>query len=172
MPQKRIKKIIILIPYNGYSEDELASLLSVFKKNFEVKVASFALGYAQGDKGGSCRVDLLIDEVSPKDADAFVFVNGPGVQEFSYNFMVANLVKEAYNAGKILGAISSAPFIFALCGILSHKKVTGDDKIAWIVKDGGGYFTGLGVEKDGNIITAISAFYATGLAKEIALALK
>ena len=171
MIRGRIKKIIIIVPYNGYSEEEVSSLLEVFKNKFDIKIASSALGYAKGEKGGSLKIDLLIDEVSSKDADAFVFVNGPGFQEFSYNFMIANLIKEVYESGKILGAISSAPFIFALCGILAHKKATGSEDIAWIIKDGGGYFTGLDIERDGNVFTAISAIYAKKLAKEIVLAL-
>lgn len=169
---KVAKKIVLIIPFENYDEEELEACLKVFKDNFEVKIASLGLGYAKGNRGGSCKVDKLVDELSLNEADAFVFINGEGSSQFNYNFMIAHFVKEAFAAGKILGAISRAPFIFALCGILAHKRVTGLPEIAWVVKEGGGYFTGLDVEKDGNIITALSSQAALKFAKEIALALK
>lgn len=169
---KFTKKIILIIPFESYDEDELEACLNVFGKNFEIKIASSNLGYAKGHKGGSCKVDKLVDELSLKEADAFIFINGEGSWEFNYNFMVAHFVKEAFLAGKILGAISRASFIFALVGILAHKKATGLPEVASFIKDGGGYFTGLDVEKDGNIITAFSPQSALKFAKEIALCLK
>lgn len=165
------KKIVMVIGYEGFRDEELNVPLNIFKKyGADVKVASSAIGTAKGKLGIKVKTDILYTDINAKDFDAVVFVGGPGGFQYLDDPKAHRIAQDTVAEGKVLGAICMAATILSKAGVLNGKKVTvfpADEDIQ-IVKEGGAQYTAAGVEKDGLIVTANGPENAKGFAEEIA----
>ena len=102
---------------------------------------------------------------------AVVFVGGSGAQKYYSNERALTIAREAYEKGKVLGAICIAPGILAKAGVLKGKNATiwdsGSGEFVKILEENGAIYTGMNVEIDGNIITANGPHAAQGFAEAI-----
>ncbi len=73
-------------------------------------------------------IDIPIEAINIDRYDAVVFIGGPGALSCLDNQQSYALLKKAYNARKIIGAICIAPRILAKAGILRGKRATGWDE--------------------------------------------
>lgn len=151
-----MKKILFVIAYNDFKDEEYFIPKEIFENNgFSVTTASNAKGIALGVSGGEVEVNHLISEVNINDFDALVFSGGPGCLSNLDNNISYNLIKKA----KIVGAICMSPVILAKAGILKNKKATVwssnmDKSPIKILSENGAIFEDKDVVVDGNIVTA------------------
>jgi protease I len=168
-----MKKAVMILAHDGFRDEEFLEPAQILEKSgIEVKVASSKLGIAKGKLGAKIKPDMLLSEVNIKDYDAIIFVGGPGASEYWEDATAHKLAQDAFNSGKVVGAICIAPVTLAKAGILKGKKATvwsseGEQLIA-----SGADYTGKPVEKDGNIITAAGPFAAKDFGEEMVKALK
>jgi protease I len=149
------KTIIMVIAHAGFRDEEYEQPAALFRNaGFRVITASSALTPAISKFGKIVPVDVLVSALSAKDADAIVFVGGPGAREY-FDLPVAHqLAADFLNSGKLLTAICIAPTILARAGLLCDKKATiFPDGIADLQNGGAQYQKEL-VVRDGAIITA------------------
>ncbi|MEM2638356.1 MAG: DJ-1/PfpI family protein, partial [Candidatus Hadarchaeales archaeon] len=80
-----------------------------------------------------------------------------------------SIAKEAFSAGKVVGAICIAPVILANAGILKGRRATvWDGDFVKMLEAGGAKYTGKNVEVDGKIVTANGPHAAREFGKKIA----
>lgn len=149
------KKILMIIAQQDFRDEEYEVPKGIFEKaGFEVITVAEKKGIAKGKLGAEAKVDFSFNEVNIRDYEAIVFVGGPGATVYFEHEQILNLVKEAEEEGKVIGAICIAPSILANAGILKGKKATAFVTEEDILRRNGAIFTAAPVEIDGKIITA------------------
>jgi len=167
------KKALFVIAPENFRDEEFAIPKEILENSgVEVTVASKEKGIAKGMLGMEVEVDKVVYELNPKDFDIIVFVGGTGAATYFNDEKILNFVKEAYEEGKIIGAICIAPSILANAGILEGKKATAWPSERDNIESKGGIYTGSGVEVDGNVITANGPKSAEEFGRKILEALR
>lgn len=154
------KKVLVVVAFNDYQDLELKGTKKVLRAaGAKLETASSSLGTARGKLRGETKVNVLINEVAVTDYQAIVFIGGPGTVEYINSEDAHRVVKEAAQAGKVLGAICMAPQVLAKAGALSGKKATvwtsdTDQSGVEILQAGGAEYTNQSVVTDGQVVTA------------------
>ncbi len=169
-------KIAMIIAPEGFRDEEFFVPYNHFlEKGYHVDVFSTKTGIAHGMLGGTFDVKHSVDELDIHNYDALVFAGGTGTPIVRSNTRVLDVVKEAYNLHKVIGAICWSPTVLAKSGILEGKNVTvwfGNDPeynmtTAEVLEKYGAHYVNEPVVVDGNIITANGPKHA----KEFAIAI-
>ncbi|MBZ0190500.1 hypothetical protein KsCSTR_43540 [Candidatus Kuenenia stuttgartiensis] len=149
------KKVVIIIAKNNFRDEELLEPKAILEKNgAAVTIASSSLKESKGMLGAKVSPDILFTDIAVGDYDAVIFVGGTGSSEYWDNPTAHTIAKEANKVNKIVGAICIAPVTLAKAGLLKGKKATTYSSTVNDIKSEGANYTGEGVERDGNIITA------------------
>jgi protease I len=166
------KKVVMIIAPENFRDEELLEPKAVLtEKGAEVKVACASLETARGMLGAEVKPDMLINDIKPEDWDAIILIGGTGASVYWEDFSIHSMLDEAVKQNKIVGAICIAPVTLANAGILSGKKATVYQSEAQKLKDKGAEYTGEGIQRDGNIITASGPPAAKEFGNAIAQAL-
>ncbi|WP_347273563.1 DJ-1/PfpI family protein [Candidatus Kuenenia sp.] len=167
------KKVVMIIAKNNFRDEELLEPKAILEKNgAAVTIASSSLKESTGMLGAKVSPDILFTEIAVGDYDAVIFVGGTGSSEYWDNPTAHTIAKEASKANKIVGAICIAPVTLAKAGLLKGKKATTYSSTVNDIKSEGANYTGEGVEKDGNIITADGPVSAKKFGEAIVKALQ
>lgn len=167
------KSILMVIAPENFRDEELLEPKDVFENaGALVTIASKGTDSAKGSYGALVTVDLDIKEVNAEDYDAVVFIGGSGSSVYFEDETAQNLAKEAYEMGKVVGAICIAPSILANAGLLEGKRATSFPSEEKNLAGHGAVYTGSSVEQDGRIITGNGPNAATEFGQKIAEALK
>jgi protease I len=149
------KKVVMVIAHDGFRDEEFFVPKNVLEKGgVKIVVASSAISQAKGVLGAKVKPDSLVNDVNINEFDGIIFVGGVGATEYWDSPVAHKLARDAYTANKIVAAICIGPVILANAGILEGKKATVWDSEAKQLRGKGASYTGKGVERDGNIITA------------------
>lgn len=165
-----MKKIVLVIAHKDYRDEEYELTRKALEEaGISVSVASTDISDAEGVKGGSAKVDILLREVEADNFDGIVFIGGPGSKNYMGHAVASNLAREFMSKEKIVGAICFAPAILAEAGILSGKKATGweSDNVPEIIERGGGIYVDEPVVADGVVVTAIGPSSSVNFGKEL-----
>ncbi len=168
------KKILMIIAPRNFRDEELLIPKQYFESlGATVIVASKEHNVCKGMLGTQVQPDLALREVNVDEFDAVVFVGGSGVTGYYGDPEAHRIAREAYEKGKIVGAICLAPGVLASAGILEGKKAT-----VWLAPGytlgvdmlvrGGAIFTDAPVVVDGRIVTANGPEAAKAFAETIA----
>ena len=162
------KKILMIVAPDNFRDEELLEPKEIFEGyGAEVMIASKDTNSAEGMLGAFVTVDIDISEIKIEDYDAIIFVGGSGSSVYFDDEMILDLAKKAYEKNKIIGAICIAPSILANSGILKNKKATCFSSEKENLEERGAEYTGRGVEKDDNIITANGPNSASAFGQKI-----
>jgi len=113
----------MIIAHSRFRDEELlAPKQALEKAGARVDVVSTALGEAKGMKGATVQAGRTIDEISPGDYDAIVFVGGTGAQDYWDSKVAHDLCRGTVESGKVLAAICIAPVTLARAGVLEGKQ--------------------------------------------------
>lgn len=152
--------MLLVLAHKDYRDEEYElTRKSLENAGIEVRVASTDTSPAEGIKGGSAKVDILLRDVSSDDFDGIAFIGGPGSKSYVGHAAASNLARSFLAAGKPVGAICFAPAILAEAGILSGRRSAGwktdeNDEVPRMVAKGGGEYTNEPVVSDKGVITA------------------
>lgn len=118
-------KIAMIIAPKDFKDEEYFVPKEIFENaGFIVETVSYKFGPAIGIDGNEAKVDVLAKNLNIADYDAFVFVGGPGAQQYIDSPEAHELVKQAFEQKKLLAAICIAPAILAKAGVLKDKQAT------------------------------------------------
>jgi len=173
-PPQRVegKKVLMIIAPKNFRDEELLDTKDVLTQaGAAVQVASTSLDTAVGMLGAKVRADLLVDSVKVADYDAVIFVGGGGASQYWEDPEAHSIAREAYQTGKVLGAICIAPVTLAQAGLLKGKKATVWAPEKRRIEAKGAKYTGSSVQVDGKIITANGPTSAREFGKTILKAL-
>lgn len=165
------KKVLMIIAPENFRDEEYFQPKEIFlKSGAEVTTASLKTGKIKGMLGGIAEAEITLDDVEVEYYDAIVFSGGSGASVYFDNEKALKIVREAFEKGKIIGAICIAPAILANAGILKGKNATvwKSEETLKIFEEQGVNYTGKDVEVSGNIITANGPHAAKEFAYEIA----
>ena len=176
------KKVVMIIAPENFRDEELIEPQNVLTdEGAEVKVACVSLETSKGMLGAQVRPDMKISDIIPEKWDAIILVGGSGASKYWDDSTVHSILNQAVRQNKIVGglysslgqeAICIAPVTCANAGILKGKKATVSETEASKLKDKGADYTGVSVQRDGNIITANGPKAAKEFGEAIAAALK
>lgn len=159
---------MIIAPRNFRDEELFHTKEELEASGNDVTIASTTINTVTGMLGGTVTPDITIDKVNVDDYDAIVFVGGSGSSIYFNNPRAHEIVKTAYNKGKVIGAICIAPSTLANAGILKGKRATCWSSEGSNLRVKGAFYTGSSIEKDGKIITADGPSSARSFGREIA----
>jgi len=155
MEMQNLGKVLMVVAPQNFRDEEYQKPRQILEQaGFEIEVASKGVSEAVGMFGAKARVDKDITQVNVDDYLGVVFVGGTGAAVYFEDQNALNLAKNAFEKGKVVGAICIAPSILANAGILEGKKATVffSEKESLTTK--GVQYTGELVTVDGNIVTA------------------
>ena len=166
-------KILMVLPYQQYQEDELNVPRAYFQsRGYAVMLASKGVETATGMSGENAAIDLDLKDVKVSDYVAVVFVGGEGIYNLKLNddSGYQALARAAIAQKKLTGAICLGPWILADAGLLKGKKATASETDH--LKARGAFVSDEAVVRDGNIITGNGPSAAQEFAEAIVAALE
>ncbi len=167
------KEIVMIIASSKFRDEEFKIPYDLFRaEGAKVVIASSSLRESVGMLGTKLRPEKLISQIDIGSFDALILVGGIGATEYWNNKTVHRLLREAFNKGKVIGAICISPVTLANAGILKEKRATVWPTEASRLRAKGAIYTGKGVERDGDIITANGPKSASAFANKIIEALR
>lgn len=169
--EKKVRALMVVAPKDFRDEELFEPKKILEERGIEVKVASKGVSEASGMLGGKILIDKDLTEAKIEDYDGVVFVGGTGASIYFNDPEVQSLAKEAFEKGKVVGAICIAPSILANSGILAGKRATSFPSEAENLKSKGTNYTGGEVEIDGKIVTAQGPAEAKEFGQTLAWAL-
>lgn len=163
------KSVLMIIAAKDFRDEELAEPRAVLAEaGAAITIASSATRESVGVlKRTRVTPDLTVDQVDAKAYDAVIFVGGPGASQYWHDETAHRIATEAYEAGKVVGAICIAPATLANAGLLKGKKATAFSSITDQLTKGGANYTGARVQQDGRIVTADGPGSATTFGEAI-----
>ena len=166
------KALVFLAP--GFEEIETSTVVDVLRRaGVEVTVAGLVSGAIEGGHAMKFVADKSVDEIAVKDFDAVICPGGnPGYKNLRKNSRVLAIVKDAFEAGKLVAAICAGPAVLSDAGILKNRNCTIFPGMENELKKGGGKPKSDLVVEDGNIVTsqgpATALLFALKLAERLA----
>lgn len=161
---------MVIAPRNFRDEELLVPKQLFEAKGWTVRIASklHAGESATGMLGARATIDSDIAQAQAKDYDAVVFVGGTGAATYFNDQTAHMLAWQAYDTGKVVGAICIAPSILANARVLQGKRATGFPSERENIQAKSAGYTGKDVEIAGRVITAKDPNSARKFAEAIA----
>jgi len=162
------KRVLMLVAPKGFFEPEYTAPRAVFsEEGLDVSVAT-AGKEATGTQGTIIKVDLDVAQADVKDFDALFVAGGKGMMEFSKDKSAQRLLRKFVRAGKPVAMICHGPLLAAEAKVAAGRQVTGWPEIRAEIVAAGGQWTGMPVERDGDLFTAVGPQDAETLAYVLA----
>jgi protease I len=150
-------KRIAILAEEGFEDSELIEPLRALKAAF-AKVVIVGSGSHEtylGKRGkAKIKVDTSADKVNGQDYDAVVIPGGYAPDRMRLHQPMIDLIKKAYNSGKVVAAICHGPQLLISAGIVKGRRVTSWPSVAIDLKNAGAKWVDEPVVQDGNLITA------------------
>ncbi|OHB53142.1 MAG: hypothetical protein A2Y10_07125 [Planctomycetes bacterium GWF2_41_51] len=156
----RAKRVAIIIPSRYFKDsDYYAVEQALTREGVQKVIAGTVLNEVRGIEVRGTRKNILKPTVLVRDLkideyDAFVFIGGTAIGGNFNNQDLINLARSAFQADKILAAISDAPVIFAYADIVRGKNVTAALSERHRLVNAGANWQKSLLVTDGNLITA------------------
>lgn len=149
-------KRVAVLAENNYQELELWYPLLRMR---EAGAEAFVVGTGSADtytsKGGyPVQVDVVADQVKAADVDAVVIPGGYAPDLMRRYPAMVNLVREAFEQGKLVAAICHAGWMLASADIVGGKRATCFFSIKDDLVNAGASYVDAEVVRDGNLITS------------------
>ncbi|MFP3879544.1 MAG: type 1 glutamine amidotransferase domain-containing protein [Dehalococcoidia bacterium] len=150
------KKIAILVEAD-FEDDELTSPLQAMRESgAEVTIVGTKQGAKYRGKRRKAEVvaDAAADGVSSQDFDAVIVPGGYAPDKMRLHQPMIDLVRKAYDAGKLIAAVCHGPQLLISAEIVKNKRMTSWPSIAVDLKNAGADWADEELVRDGNLITS------------------
>ena len=150
------KKIAILAE-DDFEDSELIEPLRAMK-NAGAKVVIVGSGSKETYKGKrgttAVRVDTTAEKVKAEDFDAIIVPGGYAADKMRLHKAMVDLVRKAYESGKVVAAICHGPQLLISAEIVKGRRVTSWPSVAVDLRNAGADWVDVPVAQDGNLITS------------------
>jgi protease I len=150
------KRVAILVE-EGFEDSEMIEPLRAMKDaNARVVIVGSGSKNSYNGKRGSATVkaDTTADKVKGGEFDAIIVPGGYAPDRMRLYPSMIDLVKDAYDSGKVVGAICHGPQLLISADIVRDRQVTSWPSVAVDLKNAGAKWVNEPVVKDGNLITS------------------
>jgi putative intracellular protease/amidase len=114
-----------ILLYPRFSEYELSVLLSVLQQSGKQTIyIGLDSRIVEGEAGLRCIPETTIDDIDLERIDSIVL---PGVDDFEHlvnHKGLSSFLRKVNDGRRLIGAISSAPYLLSMSGVLADKKYT------------------------------------------------
>jgi len=148
------KKIIMLVG-PGYEDLEFwVVYMRMIEEEADVKIVGLDKGKEYLSKSGGLKVksEYKAFEIDAGGVDAILIPGGWAPDKLRRDKGILNLVKEAYNRGKIIGMICHEWLVGISAGIVKAKKATGSKGIKDDLENAGAVWQDKPAFRDGNLV--------------------
>ncbi len=147
-------KVLLVVAPERFRDEELFVTQEALREaGHDTLVASTSPGVCPGSRGGTVTAVGLAD-VDPSEFDAVVVVGGGGARLLFDDAGLQELLRTAYDQGKIVAAICLAPVVLARAGLLAGRRATVAGTMSGEIEQHGATYDGPGVTVDGTVVTA------------------
>ena len=142
---------------DGFEETEMIAPWDILLRGgLDVKSVGVTGEHVKGAHGMTVKSDITLDEVDEEKGEMFILPGGmPGTSNLDECERVREIILNAYEKGKYVGAICAAPMVLGKLGILKGKKATCFPGFEEYLE--GAELVRTHAIRDGNVITAIGA---------------
>ncbi len=137
----------------------------------EVTVIAPEVKIYQSKHGYPAKADLAAADAKAGDYDAVIIPGGYSPDHMRRSKAMVDLLKQAYEQGKIIASICHGPWMLASAGAVKGKKVTSFFSIKDDLVNAGADYVDREVVRDGNVITSRTPADLPAFCKEIIAAL-
>jgi len=150
-------KRIAILAEEDFEDSELIEPLKSMK-NAGAKVVIVGSGSKesyQGKRGNATvQVDATADKVKAEDFDAIIVPGGYAPDKMRLHQPMVELVKKAYDLGKVVAAVCHGPQLLISADIVRGRRVTSWPSVAIDLRNAGAEWVDEPVVRDGNLITS------------------
>lgn len=150
------KRIAILVE-EDFEDSELTEPLAAMR-NAEARVVIVGSGSRERYRGKRGRAiikaDVTADKVDVEDFDAIIIPGGYAPDKMRLHQSMIDLVRKAYDSGKVVAAICHGPQLLISADIVRGRRVTSWPSVAVDLKNAGAEWVDEPVVQDGNLITS------------------
>ena len=146
---------LIFLPKKDFSEEEYTIVRKrLLKAGYQVFITSDDHSVCSGSKGMKVKSDISFYNVNFNNFATIILIGGSGSKAYWKNESLHKIIKNFFDAKKVIAAICSSPITLAKAGILQNKKATcySEDKMELI--NAGIDYQDKNVVVDGNVVTA------------------
>jgi protease I len=150
------KRIAILVE-EGFEDSELIEPHRAMRDAGAkvVIVGSGSKSSYNGKRGKAIiTADTTANKIEAKDIDAIIIPGGYAPDKMRLHQPMVDLVRKAYDLGKVIAAICHGPQLLVSADILRGRRVTSWPSIAIDLKNAGADWVNDAVVQDGNLITS------------------
>lgn len=150
------KRIAILAEEDFEDSELIESLRALKDAGARVLIVGSGSQETYSGKRGSTtvKVDATADNVKAEDFDAVIVPGGSAPDKMRLYQPMINLVRKAYDLGKVVAAICHGPQLLISAGIVRGHRVTSWPSIAVDLRNAGADWVDTPVVQDRNIITS------------------
>ncbi|MGD9118192.1 MAG: type 1 glutamine amidotransferase domain-containing protein [Dehalococcoidia bacterium] len=150
-------KRIAILAEDDFEDSELIEPLRSMK-NAGARVVIVGTGSRKSYRGkrgnASVSVDTTADKVKVEDFAAIIIPGGYAPDKMRRDPSMVELVKKAYELGKVIAAICHGPQLLISANVVRGRKATSWPSIAVDLENAGAEWVDAPVVQDGNLITA------------------
>lgn len=149
-----MEKVLILAD-NGFEDRELMYPYYRFQEaGYQVEVVGpKAKETYNGEHGLTITADLSPDDVKIDDYVAVIVPGGRAPDRMRTKKGLVNLVREAFQKGKVVAAICHGPQVLIEAEVVKGRRATCYISVATDLKNAGGIYEDRSVVVDGNLVT-------------------
>jgi len=152
----RGKRVAILVEQDFEDSELMEPLKAVREAGAQVFIiGSGSSTTYKGKRGGATvKADLPADKVKAEDFDAVIIPGGYAPDKMRLYQPMIDLVRQAYEQGKVIAAICHGPQLLISADIVRGKRLTSWPSIVVDLKNAGAVWVDEPLVRDGNLITA------------------
>jgi protease I len=150
-------KRVAILAEEDFEDAELVEPLRAMK-DVGARVTIVGSGSHESYKGkrgkAKIKADITADKVNIQDFDAIIIPGGYAPDKMRLHQPMIDLVKAAFDSGKLVAAVCHGPQLLISAGIVRGRRVTSWPSVAIDLKNAGANWIDEPVVKDGNLITS------------------
>uniref|UniRef100_A0A914YSH4 DJ-1/PfpI domain-containing protein n=1 Tax=Panagrolaimus superbus TaxID=310955 RepID=A0A914YSH4_9BILA len=162
---------VLIVAFKDVEDIELTVTVDVLRRaDIDVTIANLNdEEYFVCSRKTTIKADALFRDIEDKDFDAVIVPGGPGStkKETTDDERLGKILQRHEKAGKIVGAICAAPFIFTVHGIGKDGEITGYPSVKDKIIAAGYKF-----REDENVVVSKNVVTSRGPGTAFAFALK
>jgi len=153
--------MVYILLGDGFEEIEALAPLDLLRRA-DIEAATVSLTselLVRGGHGVNVKADITTEQIDFEPMEMLVLPGGGGgVVSIANSPAAMDLIKRAWEAGKLLAAICAAPSLLAAHGIIDGKRAVCHPSVSDKVEAAGGKLEpGRAAMRDGNLITGKAA---------------
>lgn len=150
-------KRIAILAEEDFEDSELIEPMRAMK-NAGAKVLIVGSGSQEAYRGkrgnAAAIVDAAADNVKAEDFDAIIVPGGYAADKMRLHQSMVDLVRKAYDLGKVVAAICHGPQLLISADIVRGRRVTSWPSVAVDLRNAGADWVDAPIVRDGNLITS------------------